>query len=187
MSSIHPSLNVFCTTALFLLMLTHTHTHTDSPIHPPTLMQSKENHWCDVESIRMEELSGLECGVITEGVIRSMFGLLGPALNKCLTSKTGLTKEEADMATSSLTLYNTPSHVDLYLSDLRLYMEACMAAEKSGLTIKFMITDNHAFFKAFVKSGLAEKVLCNKVKPILGIKKAVHVKLAGEVIPGLLV
>ena len=38
------------------------------------------------------------------------------------------------MATSSITLFNTPTHVDLYLSDLRLYMEACMAAEKSGIT-----------------------------------------------------
>ena len=76
-------------------------------------MHSKENHWCDLESIGMEELLGLEYGVITEGVVRLMFGLLGPALNKCLTSKTGLTKEEAAMATSSLILFNTPSHVDL--------------------------------------------------------------------------
>ena len=45
--------------------------------------------------------------------------------------------------------------------------------------------DDHAYFKAFVKSGLAEKVLRNEVMAILGIKKAVHVKLAGEVIPGM--
>ena len=148
-------------------------------------MQSKENHWCDLKSVGIEELSGLEYGEITEGVVKSMFGLLGPALNKRLISKTGLTKEEADMATSSMTLFNTPSHVDLYLSDLRLYMEACMAAEKSGITVQFLVTDDHAFFKAFVKSGLVEEVLRNKVKAILGIKKAVHVKLAGEVIPGM--
>lgn len=61
----------------------------------------------------MEELTGLEYGVITEGVVRSMFGLLGPALNKYLSSKPGLSKEEEDMATSSITLFNTPSHVDL--------------------------------------------------------------------------
>ena len=59
----------------------------------------------------MEELSGVEYGVITEGVVKSMFGLLGPALNKCLTSNPGLTKEEKDMATTSMTLFNTPSHI----------------------------------------------------------------------------
>ena len=133
----------------------------------------------------MEELAGLEYGVITEGVVRSMFGLLGPALNKYLSSKPGLSKEEEDMATSSITLFNTPSHVDLYLSDLRLYMEACIAAEKSGIVVEFLVTDDHCFFKAFIKSRLAEKVLRNEVKAILGIKKAVQVKLAVEVIPGM--
>ena len=64
-------------------------------------------------------------------------------------------------------------------------MEACMATEKSGFTVQFLVTDNHAFFKAFVKSGLAERVLCNEMMAILGIKKAVHVKLAGELIPGM--
>ena len=184
MSSIHLSLNVFCTTALFLLMFTHSHTntHTDS-LHT---LQSKENHWCDLESVGMEELAGLEYGVITEGVVRSMFGLLSPALNKFISSKAGLTKE-ADMATSSINLFSTPSHVDLYLSDLRLYMEACMATAKSGIPVQFLVTDDHAFFKAFIKSGLAEKVLRNEVKAILGIRKGVQVKLAGEVIPGMLV
>ena len=61
----------------------------------------------------MEEPSGLEYGVITEGVVRSMFGLLGPAFNKCLTSKIGLTKEEADMATSSLTIQHSKSRRSL--------------------------------------------------------------------------
>ena len=59
-----------------------------------------------------------------------------------------------------------------------------MATEKSGITVQFLVTDNHAFFKAFVKSGLAEKVLRNEAKAILGIRKAVQVKWAGEVIPG---
>ena len=104
----------------------------------------------------------MEYGVISEGVVRSMFGLLGPALNKYLSSKTGLSKEEADLATSSITLFNTPTHVDLYLSDLWLYMEACMAAEKSGIAVEFLVTDDRDFFKAFVKSRLAEKVLINE-------------------------
>lgn len=137
-----------------------------------------------MECVGIEELSGVEYGVITEGMVRSMFGLLGPSLTKALSTKR-LSKKEQEMATSSMILFNTPSHVDLYLSDLRLYMEACMAAEKSGVSIQFLVTDDHAFFKAFVKSDVAEAVLRNEVKAVLEIKKAVHVKLAGEVIPGM--
>ena len=59
----------------------------------------------------------MEYGIITEGMVRSLFGLLGPALSNVLATKR-LTKEEEDMATLSLTLFHTPSHVDLYLSDL---------------------------------------------------------------------
>ena len=113
-----------------------------------------------------------------------MFGLLGPALSKVLRTKR-LTKEEEDMATSSLTLFHTPIHVDLYLSDLRLYMEACMASEKCRTSPQFLVTDEHAFFKAFVKSDVAERVLRNEVKAVLEIRKGVMVKLAGEVIPGM--
>ena len=43
----------------------------------------------------------------------------------------------------------------------------------------------HAFFKAFVKSDVAERVLRNEVKAVLEIRKGVTVKLAGEVIPGM--
>ena len=121
-------------------------------------MQSKQNHWCEWESVGIEELSGIEYGIITEGMVRSMFGLLGPALSNVLATKR-LTKEEEDMATASMTLFNTPSHMDLYLSDLRLYMKACMASEKSGKSVQFLVTDDHAFFKAFVKSDVAERVL----------------------------
>ena len=136
----------------------------------------------------IEELSGIEYGIITEGMLRSMFGFLEPALSKVLATKR-LTKE--DMATASMTLFNTPSHFDLYLSDLRLYMEACMVSEKSGIAAQFLVTDDHAFFKAFVKSEVAERVLRDDVKAVLEIRiririrKAVLIKLAGEVIPGM--
>ena len=147
-------------------------------------MQSKKNDWCDLETVGIDELSGIECGIITEGMVRSMFGLLGPSLSKSLATRR-LSKEEQDLATSSMILFNTPSHVDLYLSDLHLYMEACMATEKSGISVQFLVTDDHAFFKAFVKSEVAERVLRNEIKAVLEIRKAVHVKLAGEVIPGM--
>ena len=126
----------------------------------------------------------MEYGIITEGMVRSLFGLLGPALSKELRTKR-VTKEEEDLVTSSLTLFHTPTHVDLYLSDLRLYMEACMASEKCGRSPKFLVTDDHCFFKAFVKSDIAERVLRNEVKAVLEIKKGVMVKVAGEVIPGM--
>jgi hypothetical protein len=56
-------------------------------------MQSKQNHWCEWDSVGIEELSGMEYGIITEGMVRSMFGLLGPALSKVLATKR-LTKAE---------------------------------------------------------------------------------------------
>ena len=60
-----------------------------------------------------------------------------------------------------------------------------MASEKSRISTQFLVTNNHAFFKAFVKSDMAERVLRNEVKAVLEIKKAVMVNLAGEVIPGM--
>ena len=108
-------------------------------------------------------MNGIEYGIITEGMVRSLFGLLGPAV-KGACYKTADKQKDDDMATTSMTLFNTHSHVDLYLSDLRLYMEACMASEKSGIAVQFLVTDDHAFFKAFVKSEVAERVLRNEVK-----------------------
>ena len=50
--------------------------------------------------------------------------------------------------------------------------------------IQLLVTDDHAFYKEFVQTELAEKVLRSEVKEILGIRKAMHVKLAGEMILG---
>ena len=114
-------------------------------------------------------------------LVRNPF--LGQLFSKVLATKR-LTKDEV-MATASMSLFNTPSHVDLYLSNPRRYMEACMASEKSGIVAQFLVTDDHAFFKAFIKSEVAERVLKNEVKAVLDIWKDVRVKLAGEVIPGM--
>ena len=64
-------------------------------------------------------------------------------------------------------------------------MESCIEAEKSGIQVQFLVTDDHAFFKAFVNSAIAEQVLRKEVEAVLEIRKAVQVKLAGEVIPGM--
>ena len=52
-------------------------------------------------------------------------------------------------------------------------MESCIAAEKSGIRVQFFMTDDHAFFKVFVKSAIAEQVLRKEVKAVLEIRKAV--------------
>lgn len=49
-----------------------------------------------------------------------------------------------------------------------------MASEKSGIAVQFLVTDNHAFFKAFVKSEVAERVLRNEVKLKAGEMEATH-------------
>jgi uncharacterized protein YpmB len=131
--------------------------------------------------VGLEELEGIEYGTITEGMVRSIFGLLGPALSKAMGTKR-LTKEE-NMATASMTLFTTLPVTSIYICWTSYYI--CMASEKSGIAVHFLVTDDHAFFKAFIKSEVAESVLRNEVKAVLAIRKAVHVKLAGEVIPGM--
>ena len=85
----------------------------------------------------MEELVGLEYGVITEGVGRSIFGLLGPALNKFISSKTGLTKEKADLATSSITFLGLSSNQGwprrYYETKLRLFLGSGRVSRSSWL------------------------------------------------------
>ena len=49
-----------------------------------------------------------------------------------------------------------------------------MAAEKSGISVHFLVTDDHAFFKTFVKLEVAERVLRNEVKAILEIGRVVE-------------
>ena len=59
-----------------------------------TLMQSKQNQWCEWESVGIKELSGMKYGIIIEGIVRSLFGLLGPALSKVLATMRLIKEEE---------------------------------------------------------------------------------------------
>ena len=84
-------------------------------------MQSKHNYWCDWESIRIEELSGIEHGIITEGMVHSMFGFLGASLSKV--AAVGLDRQRtlprsSDMTTRSGASYNqTEPDIDRWSSN----------------------------------------------------------------------
>lgn len=147
-------------------------------------LQYMRNDWCDLATVCIEELSGIEYGALKESTVKAIGELLGPAIAKAV-SILELTPEDERLVTPFMTLFNSPSMVCKYIFDLRLYMEACIASEKSGRSIEFLVTDDHSFFKAFIQSSIAERVLQKEVKAVLDLKKTVRVKLAGEVIKGM--
>ena len=66
-------------------------------------------------------------------------------------------------------------------------MEACCYASsrESGPNIFFLITKDYKFFRTFIRSPYVEGILKSTATKILGIPRAVDVKLAGEIMPNL--
>ena len=52
------------------------------------------------------------------------------------------------------------------------------------MVVEFLVTDDHDFFKSFIQSDVAEKVLRKEVKTILEVQKTVKVKLVGKLSRG---
>ena len=63
-------------------------------------------------------------------------------------------------------------------------MEACLAHSKLGKG-RFLVTDDHGFFKFFLQSKIVEETLHSVCARTLGINQGVRVKMAGEVIKGM--
>lgn len=149
----------------------------------PLCLQFRDGDWLSWREVGIEELFGLEYGSITDTTVKAVADLLGPALYEA--SRMGnLTQDEIRLVTPCLTLFNSGSLMTKYLSDLRLYIEACVASAKSGRPIEFLVTDDHRFFRGFVYSNISEGVLQKEVMAVMNLHKAVRVKLAGEIIPG---
>ena len=75
-----------------------------------------------------------------------------------------------------------------FRADLRIFMEACnysSSRKPADSSVVFLITEDYKFFRTFVRSPHVERLLGETATSILGISKAVEVKLAGEVIPSL--
>ena len=147
------------------------------------LLQFRDGDWVCWKDVGIEELFGLEYGNITDTTVKAVADLLGPALQEA--SRTAnLTQEQIKLVTPCLTLFSSSSLMAKYMCDLRLYIEACVASAKLGRPIEFLVTDDHRFFRGFVYSKVAEGVLQREVMAVMNLYKAVRVKLAGEIIPG---
>ena len=105
-----------------------------------------------------------------------------PELRAQIPIMTMTAQEESDVV-PTLTLFGTQSLISKSRADFQIYMEACKAFSKFGVG-RFLVTDNHKFFKLFLKSSVAEEALHTICVRTLGITQGVRVKLAGEVIQG---
>ena len=92
-------------------------------------------------------------------------------------------QEESDLV-PAMTLFNTPSIIQKHKVDIHIYMEACLAYSKLK-TGKFLVTDDHRFFKIFLQSSIAEESLHSVCARTLSIQQGGRVKLAREVIKGM--
>ena len=73
-----------------------------------------------------------------------------------------------------------------YRMDPQIYLECVLNASATSCAANLLLTDDHRFFRAFVKSAEAEAVLLHLCSTTLEVAHPVHLKvlIAGELIPG---
>ena len=99
-----------------------------------------------------------------------MFGLLGPTLSKCLASKTGLTKEEADMATSSEFVQYTESCRPLPIRSTAVYGSLHgRGIQRDYSTV--LVTDDHPFLRLSSNRGSLRRYYAMKLRLFLGSER----------------
>ena len=134
----------------------------------------------DLGEVGIEDIHRLDLVVPPEDVDAAIARML-PELRAQIPTIT--TAQEESELVPTLTLFGTQSLISKNRADFQIYMEACKAFSKFGVG-RFLVTDNHKFFKLFLKSSVAEEALHTVCLRTLGIAQGVHVKLAGEVIQG---
>ena len=100
--------------------------------------------------------------------------------------KVALTKElMADrLAHPGLALLSSPHHWKPHFSDVKIYLESCVALQlDSEIPDAFLVTDDHKFFSFFLQSRVISELFRECIMQELGA--CIPVKLAGEVIPGM--
>ena len=101
--------------------------------------------------VGIEEVHWLDLVVTATDVDTALMRML-PELQSQI-SKASLTpQEEADLV-PAVTLFNTSSVIAKHKPDFTLYMEACLAYSKLGKG-KFLVADDHGFFKIFLQSQI---------------------------------
>ena len=134
----------------------------------------------DLGEVGIDDIHRLDLVVPPEDVDAAIARML-PELRAQIPTITTV-QEESDLV-PTLTLFGTQSLISKNRADFQIYMEACKAFSKFGVG-RFLVTDDHKFFKLFLKSSVAEEALHTVCVQTLGIAQGVRVKLAGEVIQG---
>ena len=109
---------------------------------------------------------------------------MGPCLRAAISQRDLTEDEEADLL-EPVDLFESPSQWPRYHNDIKIFVEACLAHATTGIPAQFLITNDHRFFKKFMKSAVAEDTLHSVATDKLGVQEGVRVKLLGEVIRGL--
>ena len=91
-------------------------------------------------------------------------------------------KKKEKLIHPALSLFSSDRYLDEFFMDIKLYMEACVVCSDSDAEA-FLITDDHRFFRFFLRSNVIEEFLRSGVNKVLG-QRGIPIKLAGEVIPG---
>ena len=137
----------------------------------------------ELADVGIEDIHRLEMVIPPEDVDTAIGHML-PQLqaNVTIHGPTMTDEAQSDLA-PVMTLFGTPSLVQKHRADLQIYMEACKAYSLIG-SARFLVTDDHKFYKLFLHSSIAEESLHTVCIRALGIEQGVRVKLAGEIIPG---
>ena len=147
------------------------------------IMQFRRMEWVeDFSEVGLEEIHRLDLIVTATDVETALLRML-PELQAQINKASLSSQEEADLV-PVLTLFNTANLISKHKPDFTLYMEACLAYSELGQG-RFLVTDDHGFFKFFLQSPIAEETLHSVCARTLGITQGVRVKMAGEVIKGM--
>lgn len=150
------------------------------------------NYWCDPGDVNVSNLSRVEY-IVSD----TDFYIVLKQLPKKLREIQPLIPKEGDniyFFTSTLTAADTaasPTNFKAYYhADIRLYMEACLIANRMKRASpavcrpRLLVTEDFKFFKGFVRSAHAHDILRDLVVSVLKISEGVTVLLAGEIIDG---
>ena len=117
--------------------------------------------------IGIDDVHRLDIVVPSEDVDGALLRML-PKI-KSQAARTTLTVQQESDLVPAFTLFNTPSVLAKHKADFHIYLEACLAYSKFN-TGRFLVTDNHRFFKIFLQSFIAEESLhtvCTRTLNIL--------------------
>ena len=137
----------------------------------------------EFSEVGLEEIHRLDLIVTATDVEETALLRMLPELQSQIW-KASLSPQDEAYLVPVVTLFNTANLISKHKPYFTLYMEACLAHSKLGKG-KFLVTDDHGFFKFFLQSQIAEETLHSVCARTLGINQGARVKMVGEVIKGM--